>query len=141
MKSREELKVEVTADLGKSEEELLVDVYDEIINHDNNVKHAAKRYAALIGKSAIESAKLQKEMRDMTEKIERMTCWLKWLTVALLILTVLSTFRPLPTPTNSDDLVTTQNQSDTANANKDSGGDLQPQLNINVEQNAGYNAR
>lgn len=83
-KSREELLAEVREDLLKSDERLLADVYDEIINHDNNTRHAAKRFAALFSKNAIESSNLQHEVHMLNRR-------LYWLTIAVSFLTIVST--------------------------------------------------
>ena len=83
-KSREELLVEVEEDLLKAEKVLLVDVYDEIINHDDNTRHAAKRFAALFGKNIIENAKLEQRVHTLNRR-------LYWLTIAVSVLTLIST--------------------------------------------------
>ena len=91
MKSRDELLVEVREDLSKSEETLLADVYDEIINRKDNNKHAAKRFAALLGKSAIESAKAATENLKLQSEVAALNIRLYWLTIAVSILTVVAT--------------------------------------------------
>ena len=92
MKTPEELRDEVRADLLKSEEELLTNVYEEILNNPNRLvgesaMHAAKRFSALLGKSIVENAKSTEQNLKLQSEIHTLNTRLLWLTIIILAFT------------------------------------------------------
>lgn len=70
MSTREQIKAEAIEDLGKTYEQLLTDIHEELL-HDkrpqvDNIKHALKRMASFFAKRELENANVQRRMNLFT---------------------------------------------------------------------------
>lgn len=92
----EERRAEAVKDVGKETLTLVEDVYEELLKPEHervmpeNARHAAKRFAGLLGKHAIEMEESSKQSIALQGKMDAMTSKLVALTERIMRLTVIT---------------------------------------------------